>query len=67
MGLPPTITLLPEPLQLPSSLLAKIKACRPLLSVIRTLKEGNLEFLAVDSRTVVTDHPEAAVGKVVVV
>jgi hypothetical protein len=49
-------------LQLPASLLAKIKAHRPLMAITRELKEVNLEFMAVDSRTVVTDHPEAAVG-----
>jgi hypothetical protein len=39
----------------------RIKACAPLLRVLKTLKEGNLEFLTVDSRTVITEHPNAAV------
>lgn len=43
---------------------AKIKACGPLLRVIKTLKESNIEFLTVDTRTLVTDHPLAAVRRV---
>lgn len=52
----------PCSVQLPSALLGRIKACAPLLSVVKTLKESNIEFLAVDSRTVITDHPSAGVG-----
>ncbi len=47
--------------QLSSSALAKIKACPGLIKVIKSLKESNLEFLLVDSHTLVTDHPDAAV------
>ncbi len=35
----------------------RIKACPKLVRVLKTLKESNVEFLAVDSRTMVTDHP----------
>lgn len=48
--------------QVPPEALTKIKACGKLLSCIRTLKEGNLEFLTVDSHTIVTEHPLAAVS-----
>lgn len=48
--------------QVPSEEIARIKACAPLMRALRTLKEGNLEFMTVDSRTVITDHPLAAVG-----
>jgi len=44
-----------------SEAVARIKSCAPLMRVLRTLKEGNLEFLTVDSRTTVTGHPLAAV------
>lgn len=35
----------------------RIKNCEPLMRVIKSLKESNLEFITVDSRTMVTDHP----------
>lgn len=37
----------------------KIKKCSVLLPLLKSLKEVNMEFLVVDSRTVVTDHPQA--------
>ncbi|EFJ41877.1 hypothetical protein VOLCADRAFT_67807, partial [Volvox carteri f. nagariensis] len=40
--------------------LEKLKANPRLVKSLKTLKELNLEFLTVDSRTMVTDHPEAA-------
>ncbi|KAG1681301.1 hypothetical protein FOA52_007347 [Chlamydomonas sp. UWO 241] len=43
--------------QLRPRYLDQIKACAPLLAAIRALKETNLEYLMVDSRTVVTDIP----------
>ncbi|GFH23726.1 uncharacterized protein HaLaN_21383 [Haematococcus lacustris] len=43
-----------------NEVLVKVKSCAPLLQVLKTLKESNLEFLTVDSRTMVTDHPTAA-------
>eukprot|EP00983_Pelagomonas_calceolata_P110201 1159643-Pelagomonas_calceolata.AAC.1 len=46
--------------RVPPDALARIKACSPLLKCLRTLKEGNLEFLTVDSHTIVTEHPLAA-------
>ncbi|MEW5319709.1 MAG: hypothetical protein WDW38_010847 [Sanguina aurantia] len=39
----------------------RIKNCEPLMRVIKSLKESNLEFITVDSRTMVTDHPLAAI------
>lgn len=39
----------------------RIKKCAALLPLLKTLKEVNLEFFVVDSRTVVTDHPNALV------
>lgn len=47
--------------QAPTAVLNKIKSCEPLLSVIKTLKECNLEYLTVDSRTVSTDNLQAPV------
>ena len=37
----------------------KIKACKALLSRVKTLKEITLDFNAVESRAFHTDHPEA--------
>uniref|UniRef100_A0A7S0UQ57 Uncharacterized protein n=2 Tax=Polytomella parva TaxID=51329 RepID=A0A7S0UQ57_9CHLO len=37
----------------------KLKGCEKLMRVIKTLKEVNLEFLSVDSRTIITDHPHS--------
>lgn len=39
----------------------RIKRSPVLLPLLKTLKEVNLEFFMVDSRTVVTDHPQALV------
>ncbi|KAI8472381.1 MAG: Sec1-like protein [Monoraphidium minutum] len=39
----------------------RIKKCPVLLPLLKTLKEVNLEFFLVDSRTVITDHPKALV------
>lgn len=41
--------------------LAKIRSCGALIRCLQTLKEGNLEFLTVDSHTIVTEHPMAGV------
>jgi len=43
----------------PSAVINKLKSCEVLLGVLKTLKECNVEFLTVDSRTVVTDNPHA--------
>lgn len=40
----------------------KIKRTPTLVKVLKTLKEVNLEFLMVDSRTLITDHPKALVN-----
>ncbi|GIL82467.1 hypothetical protein Vretimale_11867 [Volvox reticuliferus] len=45
--------------KVPSEGLEKLKANPRLVKSLKTLKELNLEFLTVDSRTMVTDHPEA--------
>ncbi|KXZ43944.1 VPS45 protein [Gonium pectorale] len=45
--------------KLPAEQLEKLKANPRLVKSLKTLKELNLEFLTVDSRTVVTDHPDA--------
>lgn len=37
----------------------QIKRCPALLGALGALKEANLEFLVVDGRTAVTDHPDA--------
>ena len=37
----------------------RIKGCTSLIRKLKTLKETNLEFIMVDSRTVVTEHPDA--------
>ena len=47
--------------QVRPKLVERIKACPPLLRIIKGLKECNLEFLTVDSRTVTTEHPDALV------
>ncbi|KIY93727.1 SNARE-interacting protein KEULE [Monoraphidium neglectum] len=39
----------------------RIKKCPVLLPLLKTLKETNLEFSLVDSRTAITDHPKALV------
>ncbi|GLC77701.1 hypothetical protein PLESTF_001978000 [Pleodorina starrii] len=46
--------------KLPAEALEKLKANPRLVKSLKTLKELNLEFLTVDSRTMITDHPEAA-------
>ncbi|GFR45030.1 hypothetical protein Agub_g6292 [Astrephomene gubernaculifera] len=43
-----------------SEALDKLKANPRLVKSLKTLKELNLEFLTVDSRTMTTEHPEAA-------
>ncbi|KAG2501418.1 hypothetical protein HYH03_001201 [Edaphochlamys debaryana] len=45
--------------KLPAEALEKLKANPRLIKCLKTLKELNLEFLTVDSRTIVTDHPDA--------
>lgn len=47
--------------QVRPKLVERIKACPSLLRVIKGLKECNLEFLTVDSRTVTTEHPDALI------
>ena len=48
-------------LQLPPEGLSRIKSCSALVKSLSSLKEGNIEFLTVDSRTMITEHPLAAV------
>ena len=45
--------------QVRPKLVEKIKGCSSLIRNIKALKESNLEFLLVDSRTVTTEHPDA--------
>lgn len=49
------------PVQLTTEAMNRIKNCEPLMRVIKSLKESNLEFITIDSRTMVTDHPLAAI------
>eukprot|EP00198_Chlamydomonas_reinhardtii_P009447 XP_001698784.1 SM/Sec1-family protein [Chlamydomonas reinhardtii] len=45
--------------KLPAEAVEKLKANPRLLKALKTLKELNLEFLTIDSRTMITDHPDA--------
>ncbi|KAG2432231.1 hypothetical protein HXX76_009150 [Chlamydomonas incerta] len=45
--------------KLPAEAMEKLKANPRLIKALKTLKELNLEFLTVDSRTMITDHPDA--------
>ncbi|KAG2446991.1 hypothetical protein HYH02_008145 [Chlamydomonas schloesseri] len=45
--------------KLPAEAVEKLKANPRLLKALKTLKELNLEFLTVDCRTMITDHPDA--------
>ena len=47
--------------QVPPEALESIKQCELLVNCLKSLKEVSLEFLTVDSRTCITDHPLAAV------
>lgn len=46
--------------KLPAEGLEKLKANPRLVKSLKTLKEFYLEFLTVDSRTMITDHPAAS-------
>jgi syntaxin-binding protein 1 len=48
-------------IQVRPKLVEKIKGSSSLIRNIKALKESNLEFLLVDSRTVTTEHPDALV------
>jgi hypothetical protein len=51
----------PPATQVSSEVVEKIKRVPVLVQRLKALKEVNVEFLVVDSRTVVTDHPLALV------
>lgn len=45
----------------PADAVDRIKKCKVLLPLLKSLKEVNLEYVVVDSRTFVTEHPHAMI------